>query len=86
MLKLWDRFTPRETEIAELLLTGMDWITIGDRLGVRRRTMKAHVKNMYLKCGILDLARWRNIQLAVMLTYERWPDLVPRNAVGVGAR
>jgi DNA-binding NarL/FixJ family response regulator len=87
MMKLWDRFTPREAEVAELLLTGMDWVTIADYLGIARRTMKAHASRLYLKCGIYeDPKKLQYIQLAVMLTYERWPELVPRNAVGVGAR
>ena len=86
MMKLWDRFTPREAEVAELLLTGMQWVKIADHLGIARRTIKAYAKGLYLKCGIYeDSEKLQYIQLAVMLTYERWPELVPRKAAGVGA-
>jgi DNA-binding NarL/FixJ family response regulator len=79
-MKLWDRLTPRETEIAELLLQGKQWVEIADRLGIAHRTMKAYARIMYLKCGLYnDPRKLLHIQLVVALVYERWPELNPLN-------
>jgi DNA-binding NarL/FixJ family response regulator len=77
-MKLWDRFTPREAEIAELLIKGKPWVDIARELGMSHRTIKTHSRWMYLKCGFVDASRLRHIQLVVALVYERWPELNPR--------
>ena len=76
-MKLWDRLTPRETEVAELLIRGKSWVEIAKELGMATRTIKSHAKVIYLKAGLLDARRFRHIRLAVALTYERWPELDP---------
>jgi len=44
--------TPREREIAELLLHGMEIKQIAAELGIKFDTVKFHMKNLYRKLGI----------------------------------
>ena len=52
-----DRFgehnlSPREREVAQLILKGHSGISIGDRLGISLTTVKSHRQNLYTKLGI----------------------------------
>ena len=52
-----DRFgehdlSPREREVAQLILKGHSGISIGDRLGISVTTVKSHRQNLYTKLGI----------------------------------
>jgi DNA-binding CsgD family transcriptional regulator len=43
--------TPRETEVARLLVTGYSYRMIADKLGISQTTVKSHVLNAYGKTG-----------------------------------
>ncbi len=44
--------SPREREIAQLLLRGHSTVSVGLRLGISPTTVKTHRKNLYAKLGI----------------------------------
>ncbi|MBI4310541.1 MAG: hypothetical protein HY681_02075 [Chloroflexi bacterium] len=46
------RLTPRETEIARLLLSGVSMQEIRDQLVIAPDTLKTHLRNMYRKAGV----------------------------------
>jgi DNA-binding CsgD family transcriptional regulator len=46
------RLTPREREVAELVLTGMRARDIAERLFVSTKTVEAHLYSVYRKCGV----------------------------------
>lgn len=46
------RLTPREREVAELVLTGMRARDIAERLYVSTKTVEAHLYNVYRKCDV----------------------------------
>ncbi|GMQ95953.1 MAG: helix-turn-helix transcriptional regulator [Gammaproteobacteria bacterium] len=53
----FDRFggeilSPREREVAQLILRGHSGISIGTHLGISTTTVKTHRKNLYAKLGI----------------------------------
>jgi len=47
-----DRLSPREREVAELILKGHSGHSIGDHLGISITTVKTHRQNLYSKLGI----------------------------------
>lgn len=59
---------PREQQIVELLLEGCDNAEIAARLGMARRTVKAHFNRLFLRFGILTGIK--RVKLATML-YQR---------------
>jgi DNA-binding CsgD family transcriptional regulator len=48
-LRLLYRFTPTETEVANLVLAGLVSEAIATRLGVSVNTVRTHLRNMYEK-------------------------------------
>jgi len=46
------RLSPRERELAQLLLRGHSTVSVGLRLGISPTTVKTHRKNLYAKLGI----------------------------------
>jgi DNA-binding CsgD family transcriptional regulator len=46
------RLSPREREVAQLILKGHSGISIGARLGISETTVKSHRQNLYAKLGI----------------------------------
>jgi DNA-binding NarL/FixJ family response regulator len=66
---MWEQLTPRDRQIANLLLQGCDNQEIADQLHMRRRTVKAHFNRMFLRFGIRDGIK--RVKLAVMLYRER---------------
>lgn len=56
---------PREQEVAALLIEGCDNQEIAARLGMARRTVKAHFNRMFSRFGITDGVK--RVKLAVML-------------------
>ncbi len=46
------RFTEREREVLELVITGMLNKEVGDRLGIAERTVKIHLSNVFRKMGV----------------------------------
>ena len=47
-----DRLSPREREVCELLARGEGIKAIARKLGITRRTVKAHIANVKRKAGI----------------------------------
>ncbi len=47
-----DILSPREREVAQLILRGHSGISIGTHLGISTTTVKTHRKNLYAKLGI----------------------------------
>jgi DNA-binding NarL/FixJ family response regulator len=64
--------TPRQAEVANLLLQGKRTKQIGAELGIDEKVVSQHLVKMYHKYGIHDGAR--TIKLAVALYYERHPE------------
>ncbi|MEV0675206.1 response regulator transcription factor [Actinosynnema sp. NPDC050436] len=50
----WDRFTERETGVAELLTQGMSNRIIARRLDISERTVKNHLNSIFQKLGVAD--------------------------------
>ena len=46
------RLSPREREVAQLILKGHSSQSIGSRLGISETTVKTHRQNLYAKLGI----------------------------------
>jgi two-component system, NarL family, nitrate/nitrite response regulator NarL len=66
---MWDRLTPREAQIANLLLRGCGNQEIATELHMGKRTVKAHFSRMFLRFGIKDGIR--RVKLAVLLYRDR---------------
>jgi DNA-binding CsgD family transcriptional regulator len=64
--------TPKERRCADLLLEGLQGKEIGKRMGISVRTVKQHMRKLFLKYGITDGVK--HVKLAVALYYERHPD------------
>ena len=57
--------TPAERRVAELLDDGLTYQAIADKLVVSYHTVKKHVQNIYLKCGVnsrYELHKWMQNQ------------------------
>ena len=67
MNNLLTQLTPREHEVAELLLRGCDQAEIAKELKMARRTVKAYFNRMYMRAGLSDFTGIKRVQLAVML-------------------
>ncbi len=48
----WERLTPREVEVLELLAEGLETAAIAERLGVAQSTVRAHVEHMRARLGV----------------------------------
>ena len=69
---LWEKLTARERQVAELLCQGAQDNEIAIRLGITRRTVKAHVSNIRLRLGIAnDPRRYMRIVLVLALVRDR---------------
>jgi DNA-binding NarL/FixJ family response regulator len=68
---LLTKLTPREHEVAELLLQGCDQAEIAKELKMARRTVKAYLNKMYVRASLSDFTGIKRVQLAVMLHRER---------------
>jgi DNA-binding NarL/FixJ family response regulator len=68
---LLTQLTPREHEVAELLLRGCDQAEIAKELKMARRTVKAYLNRLYVRAGLSDFTGIKRVQLAVMLHRER---------------
>ncbi len=64
--------TRRQSDIANLLLTGMHAKQIGYELGIHEKVVCHHLQNMYEKYGIRDGVK--AVKLVVALYYERHPE------------
>ena len=71
LTNLWIKLTPREHEVAELLLLGCDQAEIAKELTMSRRTVKAYFNRMFLRAGLSDFTGIKRVQLAMMLHRER---------------
>jgi DNA-binding CsgD family transcriptional regulator len=74
---MWERLTPRQFEICELLCEGYSDAKIAARLGLAVRTVKNYLQAAYHMAGIESETKVSRIALAVMLTYELYPSLCP---------
>lgn len=59
----FDNLTKREKEIANLLLDGMSYNEISEKLNITLRTVKAHTQNIYKKLNVKN-------RLQFMLVYK----------------
>lgn len=73
---LWERLRPREKAICELLCAGINPYQIAKSLNLKKRTVKDYLSTCYRLCEV-DPTRHGYIALAVALTYDRHPELVP---------
>lgn len=71
LTSLWTKLTPREHEVAELLLKGCDQAEIAKELKMARRTVKAYFNKIFIRAELLDFTGIKRVQLAVMLHRER---------------
>jgi DNA-binding NarL/FixJ family response regulator len=69
--KLWTKLTPREHEVAELLMQGGDQAEIAKELNLARRTVKMYFSKMFIRAGLSDFTGVKRVKLAVMLHRER---------------
>ncbi len=51
---VFKKFTPREKELAALILSGLNNSQISGRLGISERTVKAHITNILKKAHVSD--------------------------------
>ena len=58
-----NRLSPRERELAHLLLRGHSTLSVGLRLGISTTTVKTHRKNLYSKLGIATQAEFFSLFL-----------------------
>ncbi len=58
--------------VAALLLQGCENQEIADKLGIARRTVKAHFNRMFLRYQITSGVK--RVKLAVLLYRESWED------------
>jgi DNA-binding NarL/FixJ family response regulator len=56
---------PREQKILDLLLLGYENVDIGKELGMKIRTVKAHLSRLYARFGIVDGVK--RVKLAVLI-------------------
>ncbi|MEO0248368.1 MAG: helix-turn-helix transcriptional regulator, partial [candidate division WOR-3 bacterium] len=57
----WERLTPRERDVLQLLAEGQDNKTIATSLGITIHTVEKHLKGVYRKLGVTSRAealRW----------------------------
>lgn len=66
--------------MCELLIQGYPNVKIAELFGVTESCIKGTLKRIYKKFRIDYEACLPHIRLAVMLTYDRYPQLVPRGA------
>lgn len=64
--------TRREMECATFLLEGCHAREIGEKMGISYRTVKQHMRKLFLKYGIRDGDKY--VKLAVAVYYERNPE------------
>lgn len=53
--------TLRETDIANLLLIGLNSREIGEKLFITKKTVDTHIYNMYKKCGVKNKLEFFNL-------------------------
>jgi DNA-binding NarL/FixJ family response regulator len=63
------RLSPRESQIAELMMQGYEQTEIAKKLRITLSTVKANFNRMYMRAGITDGVK--RVKLAVMLDRER---------------
>lgn len=65
-------FSPREREVVECLLEGLDYTEIGDRLFISYRTVKWHASRIYQKMKVRDrcalLLAFKNAEIEMLKT------------------
>ena len=71
---LWEKLSPRERDVCELLIKAYQIRDIANKLNIGRRTVKSHLTTIYIKLDIKK-SRHKNIVLAVALVYDRFPHL-----------
>jgi DNA-binding NarL/FixJ family response regulator len=69
--------TPREREVVELVLGGFSNDEIGARLGMKRKTVEAHLSRLFIRFGVAS-----RLELGLRAEREGWLDLVPERRLG----
>jgi DNA-binding CsgD family transcriptional regulator len=80
-MKLWERLTSRQQEICELLLKGHSNEEIANQVNITLHTLHMHFNRIYQRIPVAGEKREKRIRLAVALTYERHPELVPDDSL-----
>lgn len=71
--------TPREQQVAALLIEGAEVSEIGERLGIHVRTVKAHLHMLYVRAGIESgVKRVRLVNLLSSAERKPLPNLTNR--------
>jgi DNA-binding CsgD family transcriptional regulator len=63
----WSELTPAEREVVEEVCAGRSNPQVAERLGISRRTVETHLRNIYTKLGVPT-----RLALAVAFYAERW--------------
>ncbi len=62
--------SPRQAEIALLILRGHSSVSIGLRLGISAQTVKVFRKQLYRKCGISSQAELFSLLMPLLTFHE----------------
>ncbi len=77
---LWNKLTLPQKQVCKLLCTGLRTQAIARRLNLPVSTVKGRLYQVY-KLAEIPHDKQSNIYLAVKLTYERNPQLIPRDGL-----
>jgi DNA-binding NarL/FixJ family response regulator len=73
------QLSPRERQIAFLLLEGCENSAIASGLGMKLRTVKAHMNRMFMRLGITD--GYKRVKLAKVLYQDQsWIGMESENS------
>jgi two-component system response regulator DesR len=73
--------TPREREILRLAMDGLSNKEIGARIGLHRKTVEAHLSDVFEKYGI----HGGRIELSIRAAEEGWLDIQPPTKRGASS-
>jgi DNA-binding CsgD family transcriptional regulator len=65
------RLSPRQAEVALLILRGHSTVSIGLRLGVSGQTVKVFRKQLYARCGLSSQAELFALMLPLLTVGQR---------------
>jgi hypothetical protein len=77
---IWPQLSGKVAEVCELLCRGMHLDKIAVALRLPRTTVGSRLAEAYRIAGISD-GKQKEVALAVLLTYERHPELRPRDGM-----
>ncbi len=54
---IWELLTPIEKSVVELVMEGLTNPQIGERLGISKRTVQAHLARIFRRLGVVSRAQ-----------------------------